>query len=156
MKKAAELCRAIGLARFKLEGDGAILVLLDADDDCPAELAPKLQASARKCAGTTPVCVIMAKSEFESWFLAALPSLRGRRGIVADAPEVYDPENIRDAKGRLEEHMGNGATYSETVDQPAMAALFDIDMARSKSPSFDKFMRDIESILAQPHQPGLT
>ncbi len=43
--------------------------------------------------------------------------------------------------------MPAGRTYRETLDQPAMTSLFDLDEARS-APSFDKLWRDVESLLS--------
>src|SRR5215469_12294378 len=44
--KAGELERAAKLASLKAEGCG-VLVIIDADDDCPADLGPQLLARAR-------------------------------------------------------------------------------------------------------------
>ncbi len=44
--------------------------------------------------------------------------------------------------------MENGRTYRETTDQPALAALFDIEQAR-KADSFDKCYRDIVRLLEE-------
>jgi hypothetical protein len=46
---------------------GGVLVLLDADDDCPAELGPR---NAGTCAGSAagrPGSVVLANREFEAW-----------------------------------------------------------------------------------------
>ena len=40
--KARELERAVELAARLTGQDGCILILLDADDDCPAEIAPQI------------------------------------------------------------------------------------------------------------------
>ena len=37
--------------------------------------------------------------------------------------------------------------YSETADQPALAALFDMQMARARSTSFDKCYREISRLV---------
>ncbi len=42
--------------------------------------------------------------------------------------------------------MKGSRTYSETQDQPALTALFDIEQAR-QSDSFDKCYRDIVRLL---------
>jgi hypothetical protein len=34
--------RAVSAAALRVPGDGGVLVLLDADDDCPAQLGPQL------------------------------------------------------------------------------------------------------------------
>lgn len=66
--KEGELEKAIvDLAMKKRRNAGAILVLLDADDDCPALLGPELLRRA-KHATHLPVAVVLAKREFEAWF----------------------------------------------------------------------------------------
>ena len=91
--------------------------------------------------------VVIAKNEYEAWFLAAAHSLRGQRSIRQDAEPPPDAEAVRDAKGYLERNlMIDGAYYSETVDQPALTAIFSIDEARV-TPSFDKLWRDFGSFL---------
>jgi hypothetical protein len=82
--KFRELERAIALALGDPATD-AILLLLDAEDDCPAELAPELlERSTAVCQGK-PMSVVLAMREFEAWFLAGIESLRGRRGISQEA-----------------------------------------------------------------------
>lgn len=91
--------------------------------------------------------VIVAKYEFEAWFLAAAESLSGRRGLAADLVSPDDPESVRDAKGWLTDHMIEEYTYSEVLDQPAFAAQMSMRDARRRSDSFDKFYRDILAML---------
>ncbi len=136
-----EFHSAIELAARNLRGPGGILVLLDADEDCPADLGPRLQRMAAKARGDVPSAVVLAKVEYEAWFLAAAESLRGRRGLQEDLEAPPDPEAIRGAKEWLTTHMREGA-YSETVDQAPLTALMDLEQAR-RSPSFDKCYREI-------------
>jgi hypothetical protein len=42
--------------------------------------------------------------------------------------------------------MLSGRSYAETTDQPALAAIFDMEMAR-RADSFDKCYREIRSML---------
>ena len=146
--RAGELERAIALARRRPEGCDALLVLLDADDDCPKELAPTLLQRARDASAGVPAAVVLAKSEFEAWFLGSLESLRGERGIVSTAIAPAQPETIRGAKERLTAHMAGNRRYMEVDDQPALVAVFDLDQARQCCPSFDKFVRDVDDLLA--------
>jgi hypothetical protein len=127
--------------------DAAILVLLDADDDCPATLGPALLDRARKARPDRQVSVVLAKREYEAWFLAAAISLRGHRGLPKDLNPPHDLEGIRDAKGWLGGKMPRGRKYSETADQPALTALFDITEAR-RADSFDKCFREISGLIA--------
>jgi len=147
--RPGELERAIALARRRPKGCDAILLLLDADDDCPKELAPDLLERARQAGAGLLVAVVLAKSEFESWFLGSLESLRGVRGLTEAAVSPARPEDIRGAKEYLRRQMGPGYTYVETDDQLALASRFDLQLARRRCPSFDKFVRDIEMILAE-------
>lgn len=120
---------------------GAILVIFDADDDCPKELAPVIQAWANEESGQIPSAVVMADREYEAWFLASIESIRGRRGIRNDAVSFLTPEVPRAAKHALEECMIEGAHYSETVDQPALTAMFEMDQAYARSRSFRHLVR---------------
>jgi len=145
--KSGELERAIELARRRHKGCDAIIVILDADDDCPKELAPELLERAHHTNPNVPISVVLAKSEFEAWFLGSLESLRGTRGIVDTAESPATPEDIRGAKEFLGRQMETGRTYLEVDDQPALAARFDFALARTRCPSLDKFVRDVEHIL---------
>ncbi len=143
--KADDLKRYVELAAAQTDDDGGILVLLDADDDLPCELGPRLLAYAKQVRPDRQVRVVAAAREFEAWFLAAAESLRGRRGLPTDLTAPEDPESIRDAKGWLSQRL-SGRSYRETIDQPAFTALFDIGSAR-RAKSFDKLYRDVESLL---------
>jgi hypothetical protein len=115
---------------------GAILIVFDADDDCPYELAPKIHRWANEQSGAVPAVIVMANREYEAWFLASIESLRGKRGIRNDALRHPTPEAPRAAKAHLEERMIEGATYSETIDQPALTALFRMELAYVHCRSF--------------------
>ena len=141
-----ELERAVEFAARKIGGQGAIFILLDSDDDCPARLGPKLLCRALEVRGDLPIAVVLAKREFEAWFLAAAESLRGHRGLKNDLQSPHNPEGIRGAKGWLRQRLERGETYRETLDQPALTASFDLDQARHAD-SFDKCYRDIVRLL---------
>jgi hypothetical protein len=139
-----ELERAVERAGRGLRSPGAVLIVIDGDDDCPKQLAPVLLSRATGTAnGRWPVGVVIAKSEFESWFIAAAESIAGHSGLPPGLFAPSDPESIRDAKGWLQKAMPPGRKYSETVDQASLAAKFDLNVAR-RAPSFDKMYREIE------------
>jgi hypothetical protein len=146
--RPGELERAFELARRRPEGCDAILLLLDADDDCPKEIAPGLIERAKSAGTGLPVAIVLAKSEFEAWFVGSLESLRGVRGIGETAISPESPEDVRDAKGYLSHQMTSGRRYVEVDDQPALAKSFDFVSARQRCPSFDRFVRDVQEILA--------
>lgn len=144
--RTGELERAIGLAAAVAGANGCILLLLDADDDCPAHLAPQLLERAVEARPDRDIRVVLAKTEYEAWFLAAAASLAGRNGIVEAVERPDDPEAIRDAKGWLSDRMSRGQSYRETIHQASFSACFDLDLARS-APSFDKLWRDVSSLI---------
>ena len=145
--KAGELERTVELAARRAGADGCILILLDAEDDCPAELGSELLHRARSERSDCDIRVVLAKAEYEAWFLAACDSIAGKRGIDESAAPPPEPESIRNAKGWLSAHMPGDQSYSPKLDQPALTAIFDLDSARM-APSFDKLWRDVSSLLA--------
>lgn len=147
--KPNELERSLELAKRRPKGCDAILLLLDAEDDCPKDLAKELLERMCQARGSSPMSVVIAKHEFENWFLGSLESLRGVRGISKTAESPNDPEKIRDAKGHISALMPHGQRYIEVDDQPAFAATFDMQAARNNCPSFDKLVRDLQSLLKQ-------
>ena len=131
----------------------AVVILFDGEDDCPKELAAQVRAWARAAAAGTPCDVVVAYREYETWFLAALESLRGQSGIARDAAAPASPESKRDAKGALEEFMPADRAYSETGDQPAMSAVFDMGLAPRRNRSFRKLVKALGELLTQLRQP---
>lgn len=114
--KRGELERTIDTAGELLsDADGAILVVLDADKDCPAVLGPAVLARSCKARSDRRILVAIAKAEFESWFLAAARSLGGKRGLPLNLTPPPYPEGVRGAKEWLASRMPRG--YSETIDQ---------------------------------------
>jgi hypothetical protein len=145
--KPGELERAIELTVRRIGHDGAVLVVLDADDDCPAELGPRLQARATAARSDVAIGVVVAKCEFEAWFLAAAESLRGVSGLAVSLQAPSDPEAVRGAKEWLSDRMGGTARYSPTRHQAAFAAQFDLELAR-RADSFDKCWREVTRLVA--------
>ena len=150
----AELERVFQLAYLKLREPGAILLLLDGNSDCPAKLGPQLLSTMQSIRPDIAVSAVLAKKEYEAWFLAALASLRGKRGISSSAVLSSDPEAMTGAKERLESFMQD-RSYSETLDQPALTDQFDLDQALKNSPSFDKFWRELKIILSGDSGQGI-
>lgn len=92
LNREQEFSRHLQLAAKKCGGDGWILILFDADDDCPAELGPMTLERARICVPHRPVSVVLANREYEAWFIAAAPSLQGCRGFVYEPTDRVDAE----------------------------------------------------------------
>lgn len=137
LNRDEEFRRHLLLAAAKCGSDGWILVLLDADDDCPAVLGAQILRRAREHVPHRRVSVVLANREYEAWFLAAAKSLHGRRGFIFDGLDEVDSDIARNAKGRISAAMITGA-YRETTDQPAFSALMNLQDARARSRSFKK------------------
>ena len=144
--KAGELERAVELAARKISGQGALFILLDSDEDCPALLGPELLCRALEARSDLPIAIVLAKYEFEAWFLAAAESLRGQKGLKNNLQSPNNPEGIRGAKEWLSQRMDGNKRYSPRLDQPGLTARFDLNQARYAD-SFDKCYRDITHLL---------
>jgi hypothetical protein len=140
--------KAVDAVATRVRGPGGILVLLDADDDCPAQCGPELIARACDARKDMRVKVVRANREYEAWFLAAAASLAGQHGFPGDLQPPDNPERIRGCKEWLTRQRARGHPYKETVDQAPLSSSLDLRSARQNSPSFDKFYRDVTWLLS--------
>lgn len=150
-----EIERVVKLAAKKLhEKPGSevpelILLLIDAEDQCPRELAPRILeaagAAADRCRAA--VAVVLANKEYETWFVAAGRSLAD----YVDLPETLPawPETQRCGKTWISERF-RGPRYSETVDQVKLTAKMNLHECRSRWPSFDKLCRVLQESGTRP------
>lgn len=148
LKKRGELERTVELAARKLGGVGGVLILLDCDwdDACPKWNAPALLYRARSVRPELPISLVLAYKEYEAWFIAAVQSISNKLGLSESPETVLDPEGIRGAKEWLSRRMPRNQRYVETLHQPALTQLFDMQAAR-RANSFDKCYRDIVGML---------
>ena len=137
LNRQDEFRRHLLLAAAKCGEQGWILVLLDADDDCPAELGKQILERATAYVPHRRVSVVLANREYEAWFIAAAESLHGQRGFALKSGDTIDAEGPRNAKGWITAHMCGGS-YGETTDQPAFSARMDLQQAFARSRSFRK------------------
>ena len=114
----------------------AILVLLDADKDCPKELGARLACRALTTGVGIPIAVVCAKPEYENWFLASDEGFPG------------DVEGFRGAKEWLSHKMPSGLAYKETKDQAALSSAIDIEAAFQGSRSFRRLCSALEELVA--------
>lgn len=145
--REGELERAVTQAVRSRSGATAVLVVLDADDDCAAELAPGLVQRGDTAAGL-PLGVVLPTIEIEAWILAAIESVRGVRGISPDAEPPEHIESVRNAKGAITERMTGARGYVATADMPALFGAMDLELAQRRSPSMAKFVREVRRLCA--------
>ena len=132
MLKPDEMARYLQLAKSNLPSDpqapAVILVIFDADKDCPAQLGPSLISEFRaRIDRAVQLCI--ANRGFESWLIAGRPDGFGDR----------DEDRTGNLKAWMKERDGH---YRETVDQAKWAAQLDADLAASRSTSFRR-LRDL-------------
>ena len=151
--RPGELERAVEALTRQIGRTRPILVLLDADDDCPKNLADSLKA---RCDARHPdviVSIVIAMREYEGWFLAAAKSLAGQRGLAEKLVPPIDPESILGAKEWLTAHMSPNECYFPTRHQSAYSELMDLSEARA-SISFRKFERELGRLLGWKTEEG--
>jgi len=137
--------RVMSFMQNKAGENGAVLILMDADDDCAVEIAKNLSCIAGRVIGDKlPWAVVVADREYESWFLAAAASLAGHRGFSASLARPNDHASRHGAKEWLGAAMGG--SYQETVDQPALSQQFSFEQARENR-SFCKFEKEVRRLL---------
>jgi hypothetical protein len=139
LNREEEFRRYLLLADSKSGDDGWILIVLDADDDCPALLGQDILQRAQELVSPTKrISIILANREYEAWFIAAAQSLHGSRGLeIEETDLIADPEIPRNAKGWLGQRMKN-KTYGPTTDQPALTQIMNLASAFERSRSFRK------------------
>ena len=128
-----------------------ILVLLDADDECPVEEVGKLVERTRNLNLAKAVTIVYANREYETWFLASLDSQQGtemRTRLEIDKSESYRG-NVEDvhAKTWLKRRMPCRRTYKETSDQASLSPFIDIEHTRHRSRSFQRLCHAVEELL---------
>lgn len=124
------LVRAVTLA-LRRPAD-AVLVLCDADRDCPAAWGPHANTLLRSVASGGAV---MACVEYEAWLLCS---------IVGSATTGGRPiEGIRNAKGELAKHF---LGYKPAVHQLRLTQSMNLDLVWRHSESFDKLVRTLAAI----------
>lgn len=141
LNKEEEFRRQLLLAAAKSGDAGWVLIVLDADDDCPKTLGAEIWQRAQQHIPHRKLSVVLANREYEAWFIAAAQSLRGMRGFDIAPKEPIAAETPRNAKGWMREHM-QGGKYSEILDQPAFTAKFDLQQAFENSRSFRKLCKE--------------
>lgn len=146
MRKPDELAKAVRFQAARVTGRGGVLVLRDGDDsdeNCPVKLARMIAPPAELV--SVPVEIVIARYEYEAWFLAAIESLRGHPAVLDDAEFSADPESKRDAKGQLSRMMST--TYRETLHQAKFSALMDLGTAARNSRSFRRMTHAVQLLL---------
>jgi hypothetical protein len=134
------------------EVDG-VLVMLDADSDDPLTLKANIVAVAQSCAPALRVGVSVAVEETEAFYLGDLRALQ-RAYPHADhqAARAYVPDSICgtwELFGQIiGDDGGNKVAWAEAMG-PCVTAV----LGQSRSPSFQRMAREINSLATAPTAP---
>ncbi|WAE75505.1 DUF4276 family protein [Streptomonospora nanhaiensis] len=145
MRKLEELAKAIRFQSARVRDRGGVLVLRDGDGSditCPVELAASFAPEPDLV--TVPVEIVIARHEYEAWFLAAAESLRSHPSVHDDAQAPEDPEGKRDAKTQLRGIMNE--SDKKTLHQAKFTAVMDLNLAVERSRSFRRMVNAIRSL----------
>lgn len=141
--------RAFRLLRSRLRHSsadrGLVLLLIDADEDCPAKLGPQLLARAQAARTDADIACVLAKRELENWFKAAATSLAGVSGLPDD---LSVPTNPEDGSGdtwltRQMQRKDRRRKYTKPADAVELARSMDLQQCQNNSTSFDKLCREL-------------
>ena len=155
----SNLTKPDGLERFvqsaALRSDcGAILVLMDADKGCPLKITQDFVARIGAMGTKHPIVVVIARCEYEAWFLASLDSiagksLEGRTGLPPGTTyPVPDVETLVGVKGWLSRQFPGSRKYKETLDQAPMTQLLKPALVAPRSRSFRRLQHALEEAVA--------
>lgn len=124
-----------------------LLLLLDAEGDCPAALAPRLLESAREIApADVEVACVMPKQMLENWIVAGASTLGGINNLPNPLP-VRDQFEERSGAAWLDEQlrsMSKTRKYKKVIDAKEFINCIDLNECRTNSPSYDKLCRELE------------
>jgi len=150
--------RFVAYALIEPECDG-ILVLIDndavrgliegkvLDEDCAPAFAHYLAGRIQAMHPTKPVAVVVARWEYEAWFLTSLETVGRVVGVPKGTTFEGDVETERSAKGWIERRLPPGRKYSETLDQVRMTAYLDLESATQRSRSFKRLKHALEQLV---------
>lgn len=142
-------------------GRGLLLLLLDAEEDCPAELAPKLLVAAKKVRSDADISCVFAKRMLENWIVAGASTLAGVNGLP-DVLPARDRFEDRSGVAWLEDQLRSrhrARKYKKTADAKKFVRALKLQECRANSPSFDKLCRELETRFpqqARDNSPALT
>lgn len=135
-------------------GQGMLLLLLDAEADCPAELAPRLLETATKVRSDACIACVMPKRMLENWIVAGASSLAGTNDLPEQLP----------TRSKFEDHSGaswlddqlraknKARKYKKPVDAKEFIHRMALQECHDNAPSFRKLCRDLAAYL--PHSPA--
>ena len=135
----AGLTHAVHIAASNITATrGAVMLLIDADNDCPATLARLLQRWLTEDFSHIATHVVLAKREIEAWVVGGDASYG-----------VNHPDEAGKLERRIQEAMGR---YKKSVDLARLMAAIDPQRLLHNSRSFRRLEKVAKAIAAQAEE----
>lgn len=122
---------------------GAIVILLDAEEECPVDVIKDFFKRVTALGVLHPVVIVCAKRMYETWLLASSETI----GLPIESTLAKDPESVKNPKRLFNEHFPPGRIYKETEDQVAMTNKLDTALAKERSRSFRRLCHALEQAI---------
>lgn len=152
-KAYLKLCQA---TKHATDATALLLILLDADKDCPATLAPRLLRTAYTAVPSNAhVACVLPNRTFEDWIVAGASTLGGVCGLP---PTLQVPEESENGKGenwliRQIRSQDRTTTYKKTDHALDLVRKMNLADCQQKSRSFRKLVSELEKRFPPPPPP---
>lgn len=146
-----KLLNAVKFGGLKLTGEaGGVLIVADADDDCPLLMSSRFRQFCERHNFDFPVGFVLANKEYETWFISSGESMRAHQWVRGNASSHPRPEEVRGAKEFFRNRiLIDGKSYSETVDQVKYTAMIELDLVTERCRSFRKLVKELGELIGQ-------
>ena len=137
------------------QGRGMLLLFLDAEKDCPAELAPLLLEAATRIRSDTSIACVMPKQMLENWIVAGASTLAGVNDLPDSLP-ARDQFEDRSGAAWLEAQLRSKSRvrkYKKPDDAEVFVRAMALQECRDNAPSFDKLCRELHKRFPSALQP---
>ncbi len=136
----------------RIQKANGIIILRDADDDCPHTIASNMADQVREVTLGVPVVIVCPKPEFEAWFIGSLlcshgDAIRDYLELLSTIVVPDDVERLGDAKGWLSRHMPDGKMYKPTRHQAKLSARICVSQAAITCRSFRRLRHAVEELV---------
>ncbi len=142
---------AIQLAFYLRRNPGCqslLLIDIDAEKDCPAQLGPRLAAVAHATRADLNIACVLAKQMFENWIVAGASTLGGVLGLPDPLPARPDVEAINGSMW-LDTQLRSvtpNSKYKKADHAIEFVKAMNLPEARRTSQSFERLCKKLESI----------
>ena len=125
-----------------------ILIDIDAERDCPAQLGPRLVAAANAARADLTIACVLAKRMFENWIVAGASTLGGVLNLPDPLPARTDVEAMNGSTW-LDTQLRSvtpNSKYKKADHAIEFVKAMNLPEARSTSPSFARLCKKLECI----------